>query len=87
LPWFIQSRARSVAARSSSDRACWLQAVLGDKPILFLDHGARGSIAIDATKDFAWNSAIGPLRAVCMEYIEEHEFCSRCGFSCHSQNP
>jgi hypothetical protein len=41
-----------------------------DKPILFFDRGARGSIPIKATKDFTWNSAIRSLRTVFVKHIE-----------------
>jgi hypothetical protein len=41
-----------------------------NKPILFFDCGARGSIPIKASKDFTWNSAIRSLRTVFVEDIE-----------------
>jgi hypothetical protein len=41
-----------------------------DKPILFFDRGARGSIPIKPTKDFTWNSAIRSLRTVFVKHIE-----------------
>jgi hypothetical protein len=58
------------------DRRILLTAEVGvagpfsDKPILFFDRGARGSIPIKATKDFTWNSAIRSLRTVFVKHIE-----------------
>ena len=56
----------------------------GDQPILFFDCGARGRIAIHATKDFNWNSAVRLLRTILVEHVEQREFWSGRRFSCHS---
>jgi hypothetical protein len=73
--------AGSADALDGRDRIAGL---FGDKAVLLFDHGTRGRITIEATKDLAWNSAIGPLRTVFVEHIEQSELCARCGFSCHS---
>jgi len=80
-------RSFSAGSADAFDGQSRIAGFLGDKPVLFFDYAARGSIAIEAAENFAWNAAIGPLRAVFVEYIEESEFCSRCRFSCHSQSP
>jgi hypothetical protein len=61
--------------------------LFGDQPILFFDRGTGGSITIEATKDFAWHSPIGPPRTVLIEHIEQSELFSRRGFSCHWRPP
>jgi hypothetical protein len=60
----------SPGSADSLDGRGGLAGPFSDKPILFFDRGARGSISIKATKDFTWNSAIRPLRTVFVEYIE-----------------
>ena len=57
--------------------------LLGDDPVLFLDRGARGLVPVEASEDFSGNPAIGPLRAVFIEHVEQDEFGSRCRFSRH----
>src|ERR1051326_1014597 len=61
--------------------------LFGNKPVLLFDHGARGSIAVEPAKDFAWNAAIGPLGSIFVEHIKQDEFFARCRLSCHSPSP
>lgn len=56
----------------------------GDLPILFFDCGARGRIAVQATKDSNWNSPVRSLRTILVEHVEQREFWSGRRFSCHS---
>ena len=64
-----------------------LPGFFGDKPVLFFDHGARGSIAVEPAEDFARNSAVGSLCSVFVEHIEQNECFSRRWLSCHSPSP
>ena len=43
----------------------------------------KQSITIEAVKDFAWHSAVRPLRAVFVNHIEKGEFNARCWLACH----
>src|SRR5438552_3177666 len=54
-----------------------------DHSVLFLDGRAGGSIAVDAAKDQARNSAVGPLGTIFVEHVEHHEFGAGCWFSSH----
>jgi hypothetical protein len=56
---------------------------LRDEPVLFFDDGARRGIAIEAAKNFARHSAIGPLRTVFVNHVKKSEFNSRCRLPCH----
>ena len=44
--------------------------LLCNQPILFFNDGARGGVAVKASKDFGWHSAIGALRTVFVDDIE-----------------
>src|SRR5207245_4619968 len=57
--------------------------LLCDEPVLFFDDGARRGIAIEAAKDFARHSAIGPLRTVFVNHVKKSEFNSRCRLPSH----
>jgi hypothetical protein len=83
--WEILAGLFSAGSADTLDRQGGFARPFSDKPILFFDRGARGSIPIKTTKDFAWNSAIRSLRTVFVEHIEQREFCSRRRFSCHSR--
>jgi hypothetical protein len=48
----------SIGSADTLDRQGGLARLLGDEPVLFLDHGAHRGITIEATQDFAWHSAI-----------------------------
>src|SRR5215217_4429231 len=56
---------------------------LGDQAILFLDRGARRLVAVEAAQQLGRNTAVGPLRAVFIDHVEEGELCARCWFACH----
>src|SRR6266540_521297 len=61
--------------------------LLGDQPILFFNDGARGSIAVEAAEHSARHSAIGTLRTIFVDHVEQGEFSSRCRLSGHCQSP
>jgi hypothetical protein len=44
--------------------------LFGDQPILFFDHGARGSVAVKAAEDLHWNAAIGSLGTIFVKHVE-----------------
>jgi len=60
---------------------------VSDKPVLFFDHGARGSVPVEPAEDFARNPAIGPLGPVFVYNVKQDESFSRCWLSCHSPSP
>jgi small subunit ribosomal protein S21 len=64
-----------------------LPGLFGDEPVLFFDHGTRGSIAVEPAKRFAWNAAVGSLGSVFVEHIEQDKCFSRCWLACHSPSP
>ena len=68
-------------------RQCRLAGFFGDKPVLFFDDGARGSIAVEPAENVAGNSAIGSLRPVFVDHVEQDESFSRCRLSCHGPSP
>src|SRR5258705_12169903 len=70
-------------AANALDRRDRSPRLLGDDPVLLFDRGARGLVPVEASKDFARNPAIGPLRAVLIEDVEKDEFGSRCRLSRH----
>src|SRR5436190_24240491 len=60
---------------------------LRDEPVLFFDDRARRAVAIDAAKDFARHSAIGPLRTVFVSHVKKSELNSRSRLPCHFRFP
>jgi hypothetical protein len=52
------------------DGQCGGAGLFGDEPVLILDRGAGGVIAVEAAEEFTWDSAIRPPRAVLIEDIE-----------------
>src|SRR5207247_1606614 len=60
---------------------------LRDEPVLLFDDGARRRIAIEAAKDFARHSAIGPLRTVVVNHVKKRVFNPRCRLPCHCWFP
>ena len=60
----------SAGSADTLDRRDGFARPFSDKPILFFDRGARGSIPIKATKDVTWDSAIRSLRTIFVEHIE-----------------
>src|ERR1700674_4866433 len=61
--------------------------LFGDEPVLFFDHGARGSVTVESAEDFAWNPAVGSLRSIGVEHVEQIEFGARCRLPCHDLSP
>jgi hypothetical protein len=56
---------------------------LCNEPVLLFDDGARWSIAIEATKDFARDPTVRPLRAILINHVKKREFRTRCRFPRH----
>src|SRR5271155_5635792 len=75
----------SAGSADAHDDRVGFSGSFGDQPILFFDCGARGRIAIQATKDFNWNSAVRSLGTILVKHVEEREFWSGRRFSCHSR--
>jgi hypothetical protein len=75
----------SFAAGSADpfNRRRGITGLLGNKSVLLFQDSESGSIKVDAAKCRARNFAIGPLRAVFVEYVEHHEFGSGRGLSGH----
>jgi hypothetical protein len=66
----------SFAAGSADpfNRRRGITGLLGNKSVLLFQDSESGSIKVDAAKCRARKFAIGPARAVFVEYVEHHEF-------------
>src|SRR3954447_1764050 len=60
-----------------------LSGFLGNQSVLFFDNGAHTILAIETAEDLARNAAVGSLRAIDIEHVEQFELRARRGLPCH----
>src|ERR1043166_378951 len=77
----------STGSADALHRQGGIPGLFSNEPVLRFDPGALGSIAVEPAKDFAWNSAIGPMGSIFVEHIKQDKFFARCRLSCHSCSP
>src|SRR4051794_1768959 len=76
-------RSFSAGTAHALDRDGGKARLLRDRAVLLLDDRARGLVAIEAAQHRARHLAVGSLRAILVEHVEQHEFSAGSGFLGH----
>src|SRR5262249_8317596 len=56
---------------------------LGDLPILFFNNRSSGTVAVYSAQGRAWNLAVGSLRTILIDDVEQYVFNARSRFPSH----